>query len=200
LYEYQKQLLLRRMLLRGSTVYDIGAHAGFHTLLASRIVGPSGHVCAFEPLPRNLRYLYEHLRLNRATNVQVIEAAVAEHAGNETFVEHGTYMGKLRPGGSLSVKTVALDPLIEGGRIPPPDFVKMDVEGAEVRALRGMRDTLATHRPTLFLSTHAPALHRESLELLRLLGYSVRPLTGRSVLQTDELVAMHPVLAKSIAR
>ena len=190
-YEYRKQLALRRALRQGSTMYDVGAHVGFHTLLASRTVGPAGHVCAFEPLPRNLHYLYQHLQMNGATNVQVIEAAVAERPGEEAFFEHGSYMGGLGRGGGLNVKTVAIDSLVEQGTIPAPEYIKIDVEGAEIRALQGMRKTLQTYRPTIFLATHSAELHRQSLEFLRALGYAVSPLTGPDVSQTDELVA-HP--------
>ena len=61
-------------------VFDIGANTGFYTLLASVLVGPQGRVFAFEPVPLNLRYLNEHLRLNNIKNVSVIDAAVAECA------------------------------------------------------------------------------------------------------------------------
>jgi FkbM family methyltransferase len=195
LYEYRKQLALKRMLSRGRTVYDIGAHVGFHSLLCSRIVGPAGRVCAFEPLPRNLRYLHEHLALNNAANVQVIEAAVADHATEEAFAENGSYMGRLRQGGTLSVKTVAVDAMVQAGDLPGPDYVKIDVEGAEMRVLRGMRETLATYRPTLLLATHSPDLHRECIQFLTELGYRLEPLTGRALSETDELVAHAPAIA-----
>jgi len=195
LYEYRKQLALKRMIARGSTVYDVGAHVGFHTLLASRIVGPSGRVYAFEPLPRNIRYLRQHLALNCARNVQVVEAAVADRATEEAFSEDGSYMGGLRPGGSLSVKTVAVDPLVRAGTLRAPNYVKIDVEGAELRALSGMRETLATYRPTILLATHSTELHRECIQFLTVLGYRLTALSGRAVSETDELVARYPVVA-----
>ena len=49
----------------GAVVYDIGAHVSFYTLLAARLVSPGGKVVAFEPVPQNIYYLKEHLRLNR---------------------------------------------------------------------------------------------------------------------------------------
>src|SRR5574341_673203 len=79
-YEYDKQKRFVREIKKGDVVYDIGAHVGFYTLLASELVGPSGQVIAFEPLPRNLGYLHRHLALNSCKNVTVIEAAVGNAA------------------------------------------------------------------------------------------------------------------------
>jgi len=75
-YEFAKQRLFSETIREGSVVYDIGAHVGFYTLLASVLVGPKGKVVAFEPLPRNIYYLKKHLRLNQCKNVILVEAAV----------------------------------------------------------------------------------------------------------------------------
>ena len=64
-YEYEKRRAFEQTISAGNIVFDVGAHVGFYTLLASTLVGPTGRVVAFEPAPRNLRYLKEHLRLNR---------------------------------------------------------------------------------------------------------------------------------------
>jgi FkbM family methyltransferase len=197
LYESRKQLALKRTVSRGSVFYDIGAHVGFHTLLASRLVGSSGRVCAFEPLPRNLRYLHEHVRLNGAANVQVIEAAVSDRAGFEAFAERGTYMGGLQESGALAVRTIAIDPLVDAGTICSPDYVKVDVEGGEMRALEGMRRTLVRSRPLVFLATHSAALHRDCIQFLGDLDYHVTALTGGDIWRTDELVAQYPHRTKS---
>ena len=63
-YEFDKQLLFERTITQGSIVFDLGGNVGFYTLLASELVGPDGKVFVFEPVPRNLYYLKEHLRLN----------------------------------------------------------------------------------------------------------------------------------------
>jgi FkbM family methyltransferase len=188
LYEYSKQLALKHRLTRGSIVYDIGAHVGFHTLLAVRCVGPAGYVFAFEPLPRNLGYLHQHLDLNHVPNAQVLELAVADQTGTAQFSQQGSYMGSLSSGGELPVRTVALDQLLREGRIPAPAYIKMDIEGGELAALHGMQEMLTAHHPTIFLSTHSSGLHRACIDMLRKLGYQVKPLSGRDLFTTDELV------------
>lgn len=60
-YEYEKQLLFTQTITKGNVVFDIGAHVGFYTLLSSVLVQDQGRVFAFEPLPRNVIYLSEHV-------------------------------------------------------------------------------------------------------------------------------------------
>jgi FkbM family methyltransferase len=114
-YEYEKRRLFERALREGFTVFDVGAHVGFYTLLASVLVGAKGKVFAFEPLPRNLHYLKEHLRRNRVENVSVVEAAVSDRSGFAAF-EEGLYDsgGHLAAAGRLRVPTVTLDELVFG--------------------------------------------------------------------------------------
>jgi protein-L-isoaspartate O-methyltransferase len=79
-YELAKQALVARLVRPGMTVYDIGAQAGFYTLIFSRLVGPSGHVIAFEPCVSELGYLLAHVKLNALTNIRVVQAAVGGDA------------------------------------------------------------------------------------------------------------------------
>lgn len=166
-YEKTNQVHWVRHLKPGMVVHDIGANVGFYTLLASVLVGPSGRVVAFEPLPRNLEFLHGHSGRNRRDNVRVIEAAVADAPGEATFedVAHGS-MAKLSARGSIRVRLVALDELVERGEIPEPQMMKIDVEGAEVAVLKGAARLIARARPTLFLSTHGADVHAACLALL----------------------------------
>jgi protein-L-isoaspartate O-methyltransferase len=84
-YEYRKQKALRREMKTGQVVYDIGANVGFYSLLASVIVGETGHVYSFEPFPENLRELRKHLEMNRIRNCTVIDAAVSSADGEAIF-------------------------------------------------------------------------------------------------------------------
>ena len=86
-YEKTKQKRFAAELKPNDVVYDLGAQAGFYSLLASRLVGPQGAVYAFEPLPRNVRLLQQHIDLNRATNINVFELAVGGTDGTAQFAD-----------------------------------------------------------------------------------------------------------------
>lgn len=191
-YEHAKRLAFEQTITPGSVVFDIGSNVGFYALLASVLVGEKGKVYAFEPLPRNVRFLREHVRLNHADNVTIFEAAVSDREGTAAFDDRqGPFMGHVAADGRLQVATVCLDEMIAQKLLPLPDFVKIDVEGAEVLVLTGARSVLEKARPVLFVATHSPELHRQCCEMLRDSGYRLSALDGRSVDATDELLARH---------
>lgn len=158
----------------GMTVYDVGAHVGYLTLLAAQRVGGQGRVIAFEPLPLNLRYLRGHLRANRLEQVSLVEACVSDRAGPVHFDPgKGTGRGRLLPQLAGSFRSVGIDEEVTAGRLPPPGYIKMDVEGAELLALQGARQTLLTHRPEILLSVHGERLKQDCSRFLSALGYTV---------------------------
>jgi len=189
-YEYDKQRAFASAVKWGSTVFDVGAHVGFYTLLASELVGPEGRVFAFEPLPSNVVLLREHLRINHTRNATVIEAAVGDHSGVVGFKRgSSTAMGYVSSTGDLEVESVALDELISKQELPVPQYVKIDVEGGEVLVLQGSLGLLKQEHPMLFLATHGPDLHRQCCGLLGSLGYAIRALGFESLECADEIIA-----------
>lgn len=189
-YEYQKQILFEKTVTEGSIVFDVGAHVGFYTLLASVLVGSKGRVFAFEPSPRNLIYLRQHLQLNRVTNVEIIEAAISNSSGTVLFDEgHNGYTGRISPEGSLEVRSVSLDELVMQGHISIPSYMKIDVEGAEMSVLLGAKSILAEASPTLFLSTHDHNVHQQCCEFIGSLGYHLESISGASVKKSSEILA-----------
>ena len=189
-YEQEKQNAFIRFIRSASVVYDIGANVGFYTLLAAHLVGKSGRVIAFEPLPRNLEYLREHITLNRLSNVEVVEAAVSTESGTAMFDDQANpSMGKLSSCGTVAVRTVTIDDLVGSGAIPSPDLVKIDVEGAEYNVLRGASRTLEKKRPVIFIATHGEELRTQCLTFLRGHSYKVRSASKASMPLSDEFVA-----------
>ncbi len=190
-YELDKQKLFVSRVRPGQVVMDIGANVGFYTLLSSQLVGEKGRVVAFEPLPRNIAFLREHLRINRVQNATLIEAAVSERSGEATFQEGGSgAMGRISSGGGVRVKLVSVDELVERGEAPRPDVMKIDVEGAEAMVLRGAARTIAGGaRPLIFLATHGAPVHRECCDLLRSWGYRLSSMSDKSLEETDEVLA-----------
>jgi FkbM family methyltransferase len=173
-YERHMQRLFREHIRPGATVFDVGANAGFFTLLASKLAGDSGRVYAFEPLPRNLEFLERHIQLNELANVQVEPLAIAAMSGEAHFrIAPHASMGGLSEGGDLRVVTASLDDLIATGRATRPDFIKMDIEGAESEALRGAKDLLAGGALTIALSTHGWQQHETCWTTLADAGFKL---------------------------
>lgn len=187
-YELDMQKRIARELRPGAVFYDVGANAGFYSLLASALVAP-GPVYAFEPLPANAAYLRKHLELNRIRNVELFELAISDETGTAFFTTEETRaMGKLELTGDLSVQTATLDELVEEQRLAPPDFIKMDIEGAEYLALVGGKECFARHRPKLFLATHGRKVHDDCCGLLASWNYEWE-YTSRSAADRAELFA-----------
>jgi FkbM family methyltransferase len=170
-YETETQEVLVEHVRRGDVVFDIGANAGYFTLLASRLVGPEGRVVAFEPLPRALELLRRHVELNAVENVQVVDAAVSSRDGEALFRDDSLTMGRLTDDGDIRVRLVALDGLCAAGELPVPDVLKIDVEGAELDVLEGARTLLAERHPALLVSTHGRASHEACCAFLSAAGY-----------------------------
>lgn len=190
-YEHQKQLMFADLLRTGDVVYDVGAHAGFYTLLAAKIVGPTGHVYAFEPLDHNLANLREHVRINRVDNVTVLACAVSGGPGRARFQEGRTSStGRLCGCGQREVETMGLDDACAAGVIRPPSVMKVDVEGAEGAVLEGATQLLGTYGPKIFLATHGDRVHACCCSLLARFDYRLLPIDERPAGTARELVAV----------
>jgi FkbM family methyltransferase len=192
LYEYKKQQWIAREVRPNTVFWDVGANVGFYSLLASKLVGP-GKVFAFEPVPRNLSYLTKHLALNRVVNVEVLAIALSDRNGTSSFeIEETGFMGRLSGEGSITVPTATLDSLVEEGKVLPPNCVKMDIEGAELFALRGATRTFQRFRPVLFLATHGEQVEKECRCLLESWGYACCSLQDKPDNNLGEVLARFP--------
>lgn len=168
--------LFRAAVARGATVIDGGAHIGAYTLTAGHRIGPAGRVLAFEPNRRSFGLLERNIVLNRLEPaVAARNLALAERGGSRSFfADEDASKSGLSPRGRgepTDVRCVALDELPELDRI---DVLKLDIEGGEVAALKGMRRLLAeSPDPVLFVELNPEALrscgHRPS-ELVAELG------------------------------
>jgi FkbM family methyltransferase len=189
-YEYHKQKKLQQELKIGDVVYDIGANVGFYSLLASVLVGQTGHVYSFEPLPDNLRELRRHLEMNGIKNCTVIDVAVSSTDGEGVFDPSGDRCtGHLADNGNLHVRTASLDGFLMRNEIRLPSLMKIDIEGAELECLQGASNVIQQARPVIFLATHGREMHTACIELLAKWNYRITSLDGHSVESSDELIA-----------
>lgn len=185
-WELENQRFFASHLKLGDVVYDIGAHVGLYTLISSARVQSSGHVYAFEPLPRNLQYLRRHIELNHMSNCTVVDAAVSDSTGVRSFdpTVHDS-AGHFSTDGGVSVQTIGLDDFfLKGQGIRPPSAIKINAEGAEMEVFLGGRATIEKFSPLIFLSTHSPEIHAQCSEFLTSVGYSLEHLAADKIWAT----------------
>lgn len=153
-YEPQETQLLARLLAPGMTAIDAGAHWGYFTLMCAHLVGPRGHVVAFEPDARLMALLSANVLANRLTHVECVAAAAAATNGTAQlagFRESDGNWGTSRivetaSAGVCEVPTVAIDDVVAQRGNVVVDLVKIDVEGSECEVLRGMAHGLHAGR------------------------------------------------------
>ena len=163
-YEVHLSAVFEKYCTSGMTVVDVGANLGYYSLLASRLVGPSGRVVALEPNSENCRLLLSSLRLNDITNVQLLPVAADAATGWAYYSTHvGSNGGLIEDAELLShpgtiVPAFRLDELVQG----PVGFLKMDVEGAEGRVVQGATGLIARDRPIVTTELKDEMLRRVS--------------------------------------
>jgi FkbM family methyltransferase len=153
-HEQGTEALLRHVLKTGDTFVDVGANVGFYARMASVLVGESGRVFAFEPLSSALRL--SKMNTESLTNVVVDARALSDHNGEADF--HVRYQGdtsSLLPGDAgsrvrVGVTTLDARLLSEGVAPTRVDFIKIDVEGAELSVLRGATKTIEKYQPLVY--------------------------------------------------
>jgi len=163
-YEPQETALVRSILRPGMSFVDVGANWGYFTLLAAGLVGKSGRVIGFEPDPRIFPILQRNLARNGLTTVIAMQVAASADRGIvllRGYVEDQGNFGLSRPvltatpeDGHFEVVGEPLDGLLDQLGLPTIDLLKVDIEGGEGLALKGLRKSLLTYR-----------IHRMLLEL-----------------------------------
>ncbi len=163
--------------LNGATVFDVGGYIGLYTLFFARAVGPQGRVITCEPNPRNVAELRKNVQLNHFSNVEIIPVGVGAAAGVAHFQLDAVSPARGRvvaaaDGADLTVPLASLDALLLEHTLPPPDFIKVDVEGLELDVIKGAAKLLAAHTPELFIELHG-SINAELVERLRAYGYTL---------------------------
>ena len=168
----------------GETMMDIGANVGYFTLLMAQHAGRDGQVIAFEPVPGVHALLCENLRLNNCTQARAERMALADVESSETMYSERDspvpFTARLADDGDCRVTVGTVDRYVEAAGMKKLDFVKIDVEGAEDRVIRGMTRTLRTFRPDILVEIHRDdGTPSEALERLHEMGYELSRL-GRN--------------------
>jgi FkbM family methyltransferase len=171
------------------TFYDIGANIGFFSLLAARIVGPAGRVVAFEADPEVAQRLREHIERNQFSTICVEQKAVWSEtrpvffARTDPTVSPDRGLGHVVASSAASaipVQAISLDDFQQTS--PGPNFLKCDVEGAEVEVFTGAQQLLKKIRPILLFEMHSEENRRVLLEEFARLGYNCESIDQNHIL------------------
>jgi FkbM family methyltransferase len=178
-YEPVETALIKFLLKPDDVALDIGAHIGYFTVLMAK---HCALVHAFEPEPTNMELLRHNIKINNLENVLTYEKAVSEfnYSNEELYLcDSNSGMHRLYPSkwcnNSIKVPSIRLD-IYEFS----PDFIKMDIEGSELGALKGMKATIENHHPIMIMEFHPPSIEeygaspRDEYDFLKSLGYSIR--------------------------
>lgn len=180
-----------RCLSPGDTVIDAGAHIGYYACLASQIVGKEGTVVAFEPHPEHAQRVRGHSRSNGCT-ARVEQVAVTDTDGVASLRLSNRSGGHAidDSGQTVDVGTRSLDSYLDESGLSP-DLVKLDVEGAELAALNGMRETLQSDHPTVIIELHPGRMETDVGAVFDILvdaGYDVYKLPDEGELTRNSFV------------
>jgi FkbM family methyltransferase len=180
-YESELTQRIASTVKRGDICLDVGGWRGF--IAGVMAVAGASQVFVFEPLPRNASQIRRMIELNPGLKIHLMESAIADQVGVTSFhVMPETSMAKLAASsfqpdvkGSerIEVRLETLDHLNAAGLFSRADVIKVDIEGAEVMALRGAKNLIATNRPQLFIEVHSRLLARECADFLYEYGYSI---------------------------
>ena len=174
----------------GMTFYDVGSHYGYFSLLASSLVGPKGHVFAFEPTAATYEVLTENAA--RRDNITCCKVAAYRTTGPLAFIEQGVGRSSLNfvigegyepdPADHMARETTVAAVRLDNFAYQhgEPDFLKIDTEGAEIPVLEGLIDTIHRYHPTIVLemgdhvcSSTGNGLSRQNVDFLLDHGYEV---------------------------
>jgi FkbM family methyltransferase len=204
----------RSLIYPGDTVMDIGANVGFWVMGATRQVGAMGHVHAFEPVPDNYSRLKRNLALNGFDRVHCQQVALADECGHATFfasINGNSGMGSLakQEGAkhALEVTLTTLDHYCDKHSLRRVDFLKVDVEGAELQVFRGASHLLAMpEAPAIMFEVNKPLaasfgasssdviqyLHQYGYSTFRYDGTQLNPVNSEQCREHEDLFAFKP--------
>lgn len=176
-------------------VVDIGGHVGLVALPMSSTLAPNGKVFVFEPAAANYKYLNKHVIINKAHNISLYNCLIGdENFDSVPFYERDEATGMnslvIKKDREQYIKTnrkqITLDSFFENSPLKP-ELIKIDVEGAEIKVLKGGIQTLKKFKPLIFLSVHPVEISlmnssvQELRDLIKQIGYQVTNIDGTSV-------------------
>ena len=213
-YEADNFNFINAQVKEGMTILDIGSHIGLMAVVFGKKVGNTGKVYAFEPTPSTSRILQETVRINHGNNISVEPYALADQKGKLSFYisnhladnsnslvnNHRTD----RQESKVEVDVNTVDDFVKERNIAKVDFIKVDVEGAEFKLLKGAQQTIRRDQPLIILAIHPDSIKNfgdstaEIWDLLKNLGYRI--LLGSAEINKNEFTSRNDLFDVFLVR
>jgi|GEM_PF-1265218 len=204
--------IVKHLAKPGQIWFDVGANVGYFTILLSKIMGETGKIYAFEPNPITANLIENSITLNQVNNVTLVREAVSKTSGQEVILnvpinESGRAsiirQEDILEFNKVTVSTVSLDSYLAVHKIKV-DFMKIDIEGAEILAFQGMASTLKNCPPKVIISevSHRPeclSTPQQLIEYLITFGYCPYRMRNEGLFAYKSGESLHPNLDKDIA-
>jgi FkbM family methyltransferase len=205
---YDKPILeqLAAIIQPGWTIWDCGIYLGYYTSFFAQCVRQSGQVIAFEPDPHNLERSRQNVRLNGFEHqVQFIQAAIGAPLGETDFIVSDNsnshlpnmYVGATQEqyqqsvehvGNKLKVRCISLDEAYLDMKLPKPNLIKLDIEGAEREALKHLSQIVAACQPLIVLELHNPECDQAAWDFSKAVHYRLQSMdTGRPITRREDV-------------
>jgi len=195
IYEKEQTDFMCKVINKGDYCFDLGSHVGFFTMLFAKLVGEEGRVFSFEPIKEGYSFQEKSVRKNRYSNVRVFNFALGDKAEDKkayVFSDSGmahfdpTILGLEEDHESDVFMIKTLDGIPEVEELKKLDFMKIDIEGFEHKALKGGINIVKKHKPEMLIEIHDQKNYKGVYKLLEELGYKFYDLKMNKIyLDTD---------------
>ncbi len=185
----------------GWAAYDIGASLGVYALRLSRLVGSRGRVYSIEANPVCVYFLQATMQLNKVANCEILPVAILDTDKLAYFTinysnfglgltQDSSGAGGGKTGHEIAVRSCSFDDLVASHGLRKPDFIKIDIEGAEGPAVSGMARTIAQDRPVVLIEVHGTRAAEETFRAIDWSAYRFEhPAGGEKFADTAGLLA-----------
>ncbi len=195
--------------IKNKTIWDVGAHMGYHSLLFAKYIGENGKIIAFEPNPKIRKILQENINDNSelSSKIATRKEALSDKISHSTMSiskhghqtsSSGGYLNTITPPlekesyknfECVGVDTDTVDNLIQNKKVAIPYLMKIDIEGAEFDLLKGAKNTLQTIQPILIIEIHNISMMFHVQKLLTKLGYQLKIINEKAKSPTRNILA-----------
>tara|TARA_Y100000741_G_scaffold363815_1_gene352971 strand:+ start:3993 stop:4883 length:891 start_codon:yes stop_codon:yes gene_type:complete len=163
-HEERTTNIVKKIIKPGMNLIELGANVGYYTLLESRLLNGKGKIFAIEPVPENFTSLNDNIKLNDHKNIETFNLAISDKKGEfDFFLTNESNWGsmvdpssdkisktmsdklKIRHNNKIKVKAISIDDFVKENNIKEVNFIRMDIEGYEIEAIKGMKNTLKSN-------------------------------------------------------